>query len=185
MDKDFEEKAIEYLFFNKPKRLFEIIEKMGKDINEIIPVDLGKLLIRERYKENKVITDDHFKAAEFVLWASYFVEREVSETIVDVEVIEKKRDRLEVEVEIEKMTFTPKILFIAENYSSEDDPYIKALLEVKDLRNHLAHGRWEQLCYEGYSLSDKRGQILLTNKLMRSAMEKYRKEDQKQGDKIQ
>ena len=61
------------------------------------------------------------------------------------------------------MVFGQKISFTEENYNitGSSDAYIKILRTIKGLRNSMAHGRMDELKYNGYSLAGVKGQMSL------------------------
>ena len=148
------------LLFSNPDKIFSIIEGKGGSLDELRKVKLGRILARERYLELK--DKDILDAAEFMFWFSYFVEREIRESIFEVEVIQGKVSE-DIDKMVDTMTFGEKIGFIEKNYIEDEnqDPFVKHLREIKTLRNHMAHGRLEKLKFGGYKLSDPRGQIKL------------------------
>jgi|AntAceMinimDraft_18_1070375.scaffolds.fasta_scaffold22304_1 hypothetical protein len=167
MDKD----EIARKLFSDPDKFFKEMEAKNFDFRVFKKNDIPKLFVHKRYKD--LIKQEHFDAAESVLWISYFAEREIREAIFDVETkIGKNPD--EIDKELDKMTFGQKINFIENNYNPEgkSSAFIEVLRSIKTLRNHMAHGRLNKLTYGQYSLADPRGQIKLIIDLMNAALNK-------------
>lgn len=166
-----DEKEIADILFSNPDKFFEILESKNFDFEKLKKLDMPKLFVRERYKD--LIKQEHFDAAESVLWISYFAEREIREMILYVETKLGKSPGKIIE-SLNEMTFGAKIKFIEDNYNPKgnSDPFIKVLRSIKELRNHMAHGRLDELKYGQYSLADPRGQIKLTIDLMNAALNK-------------
>lgn len=166
-----DEDKIANALFSNPDEFFELLESNNFDYSGLKKLDIPKLLVRERYKD--LISQDHFDAAESVLWISYFVEREITEDIFYIET-KLSKNNAEIDEMLDKMTFGEKIKFVEDNYvqKKDNDLYVSVLRSVKTLRNHMAHGRLDKLKYGKYSLSDPRGQMKLTIDLMNAARNK-------------
>lgn len=91
---------------------------------------------------------------------AYFVEKEAEDLIIYPEVQIGARQNA-MEVIISKLNFGDKIKIIEELYTSKKDSFIKLMRQIQDLRNDVAHGKFENLNYGGYHLSDNRGKIKL------------------------
>ena len=76
------------------------------------------------------------------------------------------------EIIISKLHFGEKIKIIEELHTEKNDPFIKLMRQVQDLRNHVAHGRFNELKYAGYLLSDNRGKMTLIANLMDALLKK-------------
>lgn len=165
------EDEIAKALFSNPDKFFKLLESKDFNFSGLKELDIPKLMVRERYKD--LIKQDHFDAAESVLWISYFAEREIRESIFYVET-KLGKNAEEIDEMLDKMTFGKKIMFIEDNYNQEGNSsaYIKILRSIKTLRNHMAHGRLNELKYGQYSLSDPRGQMKLTIDLMNAAKNK-------------
>lgn len=166
-----EEDKIARKLFSDPDNFFEEMESKNFDFRIFKKIDIPKRLIHECYKD--LIKQEHFDAAEFVLWMAYFAEREIRESIFYIETkIGKKPD--EIDKKLDKMTFGQKINFVENNYNLEgkSNAFIQVLRAIKTLRNHMAHGRLDELKYGQYSLADPKGQIKLVIDLMNAALNK-------------
>ena len=103
------------------------------------------------------------------------MEREINDIINDVE---KARMRglknPMINAMLDKLPFGSKISLIEKNYASmpKNKNYIKMLWKINDLRNHVAHGRFDELKYGGYLLNDPKGQIKLTIEIMNTSLGK-------------
>jgi hypothetical protein len=146
---------IKKLIDGDPDVLIEKAKSLGIDLSGF-PKDIAKKMVRERYS----LTDDQFEAVDFIFWIAYFVEREAEELIVYPEVqIGARREAME--ALINKLHFGDKIKIIEELYTDKKDKFIKLMRKIQDMRNDIAHGRFEDLNYGGYNLSDSRARIKL------------------------
>lgn len=125
-----------------------------------IKLDLGRRLVRERYK----INDDGIEAVEFVFWIVYFLERLTQDMIIGAECKVGAR-REAIQKIVEKLHFGDKISIVSDLYvkNPNNDALVKLLRKVNDLRNNVAHGRFSELIYGGHHLSDSKGQLKLIN----------------------
>lgn len=165
-----EEEILDLLFSN-PDKLFSLIEQRGGSLDDLKKLEIGKLMARKRFSE--LVKQDNIEAAEFVLWFSYFVEREIRDSIFYVET-KLLKDPIEIDKMLDKMTFGQKIRFIEEHYidNPKMDSYVKILKSIKNLRNCMAHGELDKLVYGGYFLSDPRGQLKLGAHLRNASLKK-------------
>lgn len=165
------EKIIEYLFYNDPDKLFSIIEKQGGSLEDIKKLGIAKIMIRERFPE--LIKKEHEEAVDFCFWFTYFVEREIRDTIIEVEKGLGKNIE-DIDKLVDDMTFANKIIFIDKNYNTDlrSTTYINFLREVKNIRNNMAHGELDKLKYGGYHLSDPRGQLKILASLVNASLKK-------------
>ena len=138
-----------------PDELIKFAEKHGIDFSGLNK-DIAKMMVKEKF----AITDDDFEAVDFVFWVSYLVERDAGSLIIEPEVIAGAR-RDAMESIVNKLHFGEKIKIISELYTSKEDPFIKFMRQIQDLRNDIAHGRFGNLKYGGYHLSDNRGKLKL------------------------
>jgi hypothetical protein len=154
-----------------PDAFFDELEKRGVELKSLKKLSMPKLFVRERYKER--FSEEYFEAAESVLWISYLAEREIRDDILFIET-HLGKDAAEVDAMLDEMTFGGKIKFINENYNTKGNSttYIEFLRTLKNLRNHMAHGRLEELRYGKYSMADPRGQIKLTIDFMNAALKR-------------
>lgn len=166
-----EEKEISDLMFSDPDKLFQIFDSVGGSWEGLKKLKIGQLFARQRFPE--LVTQESIDASEFVFWFAYFAEREIRDSIFEVEKALGKNPQ-ETEDMLDEMTFGKKIKFIEEHYIGDrnSDPYVLFLRSVNDLRNHLAHGRLDKLEYGGYLLSDPRGQLKLGVHLRNSSIKK-------------
>jgi len=169
-DESLDDKIMEFLK-SDPDKAIETFEKHGVDFDGLKELKMGKLFAQKRFN----ITDDQFEAVEFVFWITYFVEREINDIISFVE--KNKMFGIEnpmINAMLDKLPFGSKISLIEKNYATtpKDKNYIKMLWKINDLRNHIAHGRFDELKYGGYMLNDPKGQIKLTLEIMNSSLGK-------------
>lgn len=160
---------IKKLLFSNPDKLIDLLEKEGKDLDEVKKrLDLGREIVRKKYKMN----EREIEAVEFCFWFSYFVERETRNMIIFPEV--RAGARVEaMQAIIDRLTFGDKISLISDLYvkDSKKDKLVKMLWKINELRNAMAHGRFGELRYGKYHLSDLRGQLKIlidfTNSLLK------------------
>lgn len=62
---------------------------------------------------------------------------------------------------VNKLHFGDKIKVIEELYTGKNDALIKLMRKIQDMRNDISHGRFDDLTYGGYHLSDNRGKFKL------------------------
>lgn len=152
-----ENEEIEKLLFSKPDKFVELLEKEGKDVNRIKKrLDLGRKIVRQGYK----ISDKEVEAIEFCFWFSYFVERRIRDMIIPPEVMAGANVGV-MQTIIDRLNFGDKISIISDLYykDSKKDGFVKILWKINELRNAMAHGRFDELKYGGYHLSDLKGQL--------------------------
>src|SRR3989338_3723078 len=166
-----DEQEIFDLLFSNPDKLFTLIEQRGGSLDDLKKLEIGKLMARKRFPE--LVKQDSIDVVEFVLWFSYFVEREIRDSIFYVET-NLHKDSKEIDKMLDEMTFGQKIKFIEEHYISNPkmDVYTKVLKDIKNLRNSMAHGELNKLFYGGYFLSDPRGQLKLGVDLRNASLRK-------------
>ena len=159
------EDELRKLVDGNPDELIKWAEERGIDFS-----GLSKDVARDAVKKRFSLTEDQFDAVDFVFWISYMVERDADELIIEPEVHIGGR-RESIELLVSRLHFGDKIKFIEKIYTSKEDPFIKVMRQVQDLRNDVAHGRFDELKYGGYPLSDNRGKLkLLAN--LRDALRK-------------
>ena len=75
---------------------------------------------------------------------------------------------------VDRRHFGDKISLISDLYIKEPkkDKFVKILWKVNDLRNSMAHGRFDELKYEGHHLSALKGQLKIVTNFMNSALKK-------------
>ena len=132
---------------------------------------LDKNIARTMVKERYSLTDNELDVVDFVFWVSYFVERTAEELIVDPQVsigVPKQT----IDFLVNKLHFGDKIKVMEELYSLKKDRLVKFMRIIQDMRNDVAHGRFNNLKYGGYNLSDNRGKIKLLAELRDSMLKK-------------
>jgi hypothetical protein len=161
-----DEKITKFLF-SKPKEAFEFFEKGGVDFKQLKELDLGRLLVKQRYQ----LTQEQIEAVEFVYWLSYFEEREFGHIISEVEKSKGATTPM-IQAMLDKLHFGDKISLIEQHYASQskDKDFIKLAWKVNKLRNEVAHGRFDDLNYDGFHLSDPKGQLKIIIDLMNAAL---------------
>ena len=152
------ENEITELFFSDPEKLFSKIKENGDNLDFVKKKQLGKLLVRERFPG--LVNNKHEDAIDFLFWFIYGIEQETRDSILYVE-DKLGKEKKDTEVMIDGMTFGQKIDFIEKNYVNDKDNniYVSFMRELSKLRNHMAHGRLNELKYGGYFLSEPEGQL--------------------------
>ncbi|MCL4392190.1 hypothetical protein M1413_02540 [Patescibacteria group bacterium] len=109
--------------------------------------------------ENKFLTKEQIEAVESVYWASYLVEKEISDIISSTEKTLGNTDI--VDAMLGRLAFGDKISLMDERYNKggQIKPFISFAWRVNQLRNNVAHGRFGDLKYEGLDLSNRKGQF--------------------------
>jgi len=151
------ERQITELLNGNPRTLVKIMESSGFDFNQ-----LDKNIAREMVQKKFELTQEEFDTVDFVFWVTYFAEKMTEELIIEPGE----------EINFERLYFTDKIKIVEERYTGKNDPLITQLRKVRDLRNHVAHGRIKELIYDDYPLSDVRGRIILIGDLRDSLLNK-------------
>ncbi|NCU28178.1 MAG: hypothetical protein EOM85_00685 [Candidatus Moranbacteria bacterium] len=152
------EEEITELFFSDPEKLFSKIKENGGNLDFVKKLQLGKLVVKERFPN--LIDKRHEEAIDFLFWFIYGIEQETRDSILYVE--EKLgKDKEKSEEMIDNMTFGQKIDFIEQNYikNKGNDLYISFMRNLNKLRNHMSHGRLNELKYGGYFLSEPEAQL--------------------------
>jgi hypothetical protein len=138
----------------------KVIEEAAKIESTKNRLDLGRNLVRSRFK----INDDGIEAVEFIFWMVYYLERLTQDVIIETESKAGAR-REAIQKIVDKLHFGDKISILSDLYieNKKKDDYIKFLWKVNDLRNDVAHGRFNELTYKNYNLSGSEGQLKLIN----------------------
>jgi len=163
------EKMMEMVREN-PDKFIKYLEERKIDFNKSrLELDIARTIIQHKYPMKKKDID----AVEFVFWFAYFVEREVQDLIVEPEVKLGAR-RIAIQLITDKLYFRDKISIISELYVKDPkkDKFIKFLHKVNNLRNSVSHGRFDELKYGKYMLSDVRGQLKIVADLMNVLLKK-------------
>jgi len=161
------EEEIKKLVDGNPRTLIEESKKMGVDFS-----DINKDIASDMAIELFNIPKNQIQAVDFVFWFAYIVERNAEELIVYPEV-ELGARKQAIETMVDKLTFGDKIKVIEELYANKKDDFVKFMRKVQNLRNDIAHGRFDNLKYEEYSLSENEGRILLIANLRDTMLNKY------------
>lgn len=158
LEKLMNEEEVTKLFFSNPEELFSKIKENGGNLDFVENLQLGKLIVRERFPG--LIDEKHEKAINFLFWFIYGIEQEVRNSILYVE-NRLGKSKQETEEMINGMTFGQKIDFVEKYYikDKDNDVYISFMRTLNKLRNHMAHGRLNELNYGGYFLSEPEAQL--------------------------
>ncbi len=146
---------IKKLIDGDPDELIKKAEELGVNL-----VGMDKDIARQMVKKRFSLTAEQFEAVDFVFWMAYFVEKEAEELIIYPEVQIGARQNA-MGVIISKLHFGDKIKVIEELYTGKKDSFVKLMRQIQNLRNDVAHGKFANLNYGGYHLSDNRGKIKL------------------------
>jgi hypothetical protein len=165
------EEEIEKLFFSDPEELFSRIKENCGNLSFVKEIQLGKLLVRERFPG--LVNNKHEDAIDFLFWFIYGIEQEIRDAILYVE-DKLGKNKSDAETMIDGMTFGKKIDFIEKNYVNDkgNNIYISFMREINKLRNHMAHGRLDELKYKGYFLSEPEGQLKIFADVRNANLEK-------------
>lgn len=150
-----------------PDTLIKEAEKLGIDWSGL-DKDIAKKIVKKRYPS---LTDKEFEAVDFIFWIAYFVEKEAEDFIIYPEVKVGAR-QVAMETIVNKLCFGDKIKIIEELYTGKKDCFIKLMRQIQDMRNDIAHGRFDKLNYGGYHLSDNRGKMKLIANLRDTSLSK-------------
>lgn len=157
---------IKKLIGGNPHTLIEEGEKLGINWNDL-DKDISKKIVEERFH----LTDEQFEAVDFVFWIAYYIEKEAESLIIYPEIGAGAR-QVAMETIISKLHFGDKIKIIEELHSGKKDKFIKLMRKIQDMRNDVAHGRFDNLQYGGYYLNDNRGKLILIADLRDTALNK-------------
>jgi hypothetical protein len=163
------EDDLKKLVDGNPDELIKWAEERGIDFSGLSK-DIARTMVRQKF----ALSEEQFEAVDFVFWMSYMVERDAEELIIEPEVHIGAR-KTSIELLVSRLHFGDKIKVIEQLYTSKDDPFVKLMRQIQDLRNDVAHGRFNNLKYGGYSLSDNRGKLKLIANL-RDALRKKQKD---------
>ncbi len=148
-----------------PDVLIKKAEEMGVDLGGL-DKNIARVMVQKRFS----LTEDQFEAVDFIFWIAYYVEREAEDLIIYPEVQIGARQKA-MDVMMGKLHFGDKIGIIEELYSGKKDNFIKLMTKIQNMRNNVSHGRFDNLNYGGYNLSDNKGKMKLIAHL-RDALKK-------------
>ncbi len=158
---------IKKLVDGDPDTLIKEAGKLGIDFSGL-EKDIAKKMVKQRFS----LTDDQFEAVDFIFWIAYYVEREAEELVIYPEIgVGASREAMESLVS--KLHFGENIKVVEELYAEKKDNFIKLMRVIQDMRNDIAHGRFNSLTYSGYHLSDNRAKIKLIGNLRDVLLKRY------------
>ena len=146
---------VKSLLAGNPREMLKRTRELGINMDDL-KFDVKKKLIQDGYG----ISDEDLEAVDFVYWVAYFVERNAGELIVDPQV-KIGAQRITLEALVAHLSFGSKITIIQQLYVNNGDALLKMMRKIQDLRNHVAHGRFDMLKYDGHKLNKGHGQILI------------------------
>lgn len=146
---------IKKLVDGDPDVLIETAAEMGFDFT-----GLSKDIARQMVKEKFSLSEDQFEAVDFIFWLSYMIEKDAEDLIIYPEVKLGARKEA-MNTIIERLHFGDKLTIIEKLHTGKKDSMVKLMRKIQDMRNEIAHGRFDQLNYGGYHLSDNRGKLKL------------------------
>jgi len=150
-----DEEEIKKLIDGDPDILIQKAKEMGIDFS-----GLNKDIARKMIEKKFSFTQEQFEAVDFVFWISYMVEKDAEDLIIYPEVQLGAR-QIAMDIIMERLHFGDKIRIIEKLYINKKDNLIKLMRKIQDMRNNIAHGRFDDLDYGGYKLSDNRGKLKL------------------------
>lgn len=153
-----------------PHKIIKEFEDVGMSFEDVKKqIDLGRSLVKSAFG----MSEKDIEAVEFVFWIAYYAERMVQEMIISIEVTLGARSEA-VEKIVEKLHFGDKISVISDLYTNgpKKDALVIMLWKINTLRNAVAHGRFSELIYSDFHLSDLKGQIKLTMDMKDAALSK-------------
>jgi hypothetical protein len=146
---------IEKLVDGDPDTLIQKAAEMGIDFSGLSN-DIAREIVKKKFSLNQ----EQFEAVDFIFWISYMVEKDAEDLITYPEVQLGAR-QVAMKILIERLHFGDKITVIEELYTGEKDSLLKLMRKIQGMRNDIAHGRFDNLSYGGYHLSDNRGKLKL------------------------
>ncbi len=146
---------IKKLVDGKTEDLIAEAAKRGIDFSDLSP-DIARKMVSGYFG----LTEKDFLAVDFVFWVAYFLERSAEDLIIEPEVKVGAREKA-VELLVKELHFGGKIKIIEELHLSKHDALVKIMRKIQNYRNDIAHGRFNNLIYKNYHLSDNRGKLLL------------------------
>jgi len=146
---------IEKLVDGDPDTLIQKAAEMGIDFS-----GLSKDIAREMVRRKFSLTQEQFEAVDFIFWISYIVEKDAEDLIIYPEVQLGAR-QVAMDTMMERLHFGDKITIIEKLYTNKKDNLLKLMRKIQDMRNDIAHGRFDKLNYGGYHLSDNRAKLKL------------------------
>lgn len=155
---------------DSPAKFIKYLEENGIDFDKTaVELDLARKMVTKKYS----MDDKSIRAVEFVFWFAYLVEREAQDLIIEPEVYSGAR-REAIQILTDKLHFGDKISVISELYVKypKKDEFLRLMRKVQDLRNAIAHGRFDELKYDSLDLGDARGQLKITADLMNALLKK-------------
>jgi hypothetical protein len=158
--------------FTEPESVFAEYERNGGDYEDLRRLQIGKVFAQVKFPE--IADNDYIGAAEFMFWIAYYIERDLNDLIIEIEVALGRQSRESVEQTLNGLVMGRKIQYMIDRkHTTDSSPYVVFLKSFSQLRNHMAHGRLNKLEYKGYKLSHPKGQILLTSDLRNALIKKH------------
>ena len=151
------------------------LEKDGADFSSSAKeLDIARYMVKERFS----LSEDQINSVEFVYWISFWAEKELHKDILEIETNLGARS-VAMESVLNKLHFGDKIKVMKEIYISDTkkDPYLEIYNKINNLRNAVAHGRYEELKYGGYELHEFKGQLKLLSDFRNAALTKTNHSD--------
>jgi hypothetical protein len=150
------------MIIDKEKIKNDILSKNPEEFLKLyyIKEEEGNNVAKELVKIKYGISEDNIKAIEFCFWFCYHAEMLTQKIITGIEIKSGARKE-SIEKIINKLHFGDKISLMSELYSKSPKikNTVKVLWKINDLRNSIAHGRFNELKYGNYHLSKLTGQI--------------------------
>lgn len=125
-----------------------------------IPVRIVKTIFK--------LTDKEIETVQFVFWASYIAENILTQIIS----LAEKNQRVTKIVDdiLDHVSFGDKIVIFTDLYggTKASKYFVSIAWKINELRNHVAHGRFNKLEYKGLDLSTIKGQLKLLTEFIYS-----------------
>lgn len=143
------------LSLSDPNKLWTMIKNGELDISHA-DFNLSKASLKRHYS----MTDEQIEAVEFIYWVSYLVERSISEMISSIEKALGTNIKM-IDAMLGRLHFGDKISLIDDEYNLKGQikPFITMAWKVNSLRNNVAHGKFNDLKYEGMDLFQTKAQF--------------------------
>jgi len=140
---------------------FQKVENGEIDIPDIKP-DTSLRIVKKILK----FTDSQTEAVQFVFWTSYLTEFILAKMISKVE--KKYRATKIIDSILDRLSLGDKISIFQDQFGLEkkSKSFIGIAWRINDLRNHVAHGRFNKLEYKGLDLCNAKGQLKLLSDLI-------------------
>lgn len=146
-----------------PDILINKAQELDVDLNSTgFKSDISKRMAIDFFK----LKDEEVETADFVFWISYFVEKMIEDWIMNTKGCSVYTDEF-IDIVISKETFGGKIFILEKLFSKKNEhkKLIKLIRTIQEMRNNVAHGKFQDIKYGGYNIADVRGRIKIIGEL--------------------